>query len=261
MNIILPVSHADSHLLEVMLKIWDAGYAPDPDRHRVIVVATHARHAVADKRLMEKYVDMVLSLPFEPTGGWPSACNIHFLNTAIWVRDNLLAQPWYWMELDTVPTSRGWADLLERMHIDGGKRFMGMNVATRKLKADGTPFIDSLDAHMVGTGIYPPDSSDVINAVTEAIELGSPAVPWDIAARFITRTSLTIANSVMSHRWGTVGYSVTHTESGSTLNCSNRPANPPGANYAGPIALPKAVVHGCKDDSLARLVLAGQLLD
>jgi len=253
MDIVIPVSRSDYHFLLPMIRILQADVRPGVGHRMVCLAADEGlikEMSSFERGVLDGFFETVISIRPAATGGWPAACNKHFFAAANWCK-NEATGPWYWMELDTVPLFHGWADCLEDEYKKSGSMFMGMVVPTRKILQDGGILIDSLDPHMVGTGIYPKDTGGLMSAMRGMDE----SIPWDIQLRKLMMASCHNSD-MMAHRWGTENYRIS--KDGLALYCDSRKTNPRGADFGTPVILPKAIIHGCKDASLMNLVRASK---
>lgn len=195
--------------------------------------------------------------------GWPHACNQSFQKVAQWMATKLPNPlPWYNFELDNVPLQKGWLDALQKEYDDAKKDFMGVIVNTRGLAKDSEGKMVSVptgEKHMVGTGIYPPQygntSVKVPFLARHMIWGGRLPEPYDVQIRHEVVPYAHHTN-LIAHRFKTVNYRVV----GDKLVCDNAPDNPATADHSAPIPPGTLVVHGVKDDSLAKWVLAGGVI-
>lgn len=191
--------------------------------------------------------------------GWPLAPSRHFREVANHVAANYPHDAWYFFEADNTPLCEGWLAQFDRAFIASGKAFMGRIVPTRgwSFQADGRRVPQMGEPHMVGTGIYHPSFAK------KSVRLGTidrhmpwvqgPPEPFDIALRheivpFACNTPL------IQHNWQTQNYRV---EEGK-LVCSDTPEVSEGTSHAATWDGESIVIHGCKDGSLAELILAGK---
>lgn len=169
---------------------------------------------------------------------WPMVGNHMFYQSAIALYERHNRDPWYFFEADNWPIYRGWLNDFDVDYLGGGKPYMGAVNLTRigdEGKVNGT--------HMVGTGVYPFDFLGRVQAVHELDFL-----PFDVACQdeIVPHCHET---PLIFHAWNTGNYS--KTSEGQVIG---QDLGPNKGRYGGrPIPPATAVVHGCKDGSLARI--------
>ena len=182
----------------------------------------------------------------------------HFRIVAQTVSEKYTAGPWYFYELDNTPTQIGWLTKLQKEHHESGKAHMGAIVPTRGFSymQDGSLKPTMGEPHMVGTGIYHHEfgaRSPNIGQIDRVMPWAGPLEPFDIRLRheIIPHAHNTI---LIQHNWNTGNY---REESGKII-CDDLSGDP-NLSHAKPYSGYAAVIHGCKDGSLAKLVLADKL--
>lgn len=255
MNLLITASHADYERMPQMAELLKK-QGPYPG-HGIVLL--HTQDVPAQEA--ETFIDSVRSL-FNSAKvvaitalarSWPAGSAQCFIEVCRWAAMNATG-PCYNFELDNVPMKKGWLDTLEREYHGAGQPFMGCVVKTRGF-VDGQP-VSTGERHMVGTGIYPHDfakRSVKLNSVARIMAwVKTPLEPYDIQLRHEIVPQAHHTNKI-AHRFKTVNYRI----EGGQLVCDNQPGNPEAASHAAPVGADVCVVHGCKDDSLAKLVLAG----
>lgn len=182
----------------------------------------------------------------------------HFRLVAQKVSESYTAGPWYFYELDNTPVQPGWLTKLQREHHESGKAHMGAIVPTRgwEIQPDGTRKPAFGDPHMVGTGIYHHalfSKSAIISQIDRVMPWAGPLEPFDIRLRYevVPHAHNTI---LIQHNWNTGNYRL----EGSKIVCDDLSGSPE-TNHAKPYDGHAVVVHGCKDGTLADLVLADKI--
>jgi hypothetical protein len=152
----------------------------------------------------------------------------------------------------------GWLAKLQREHHESGKAHMGAIVPTRgfSMTQDGKMKPTMGEPHMVGTGIYHHAlgaMSPNIGQIDRVMPWAGPLEPFDIRMRLeiVPHAHNTI---LIQHNWNTGNYR----EEGGKIVCDNLSGDP-NLSHAKPYDGHAVVVHGCKDGSLAKLVLADKL--
>ena len=258
MVIVFPVSAADQHLvpplLQVITKLGPVG------NHTAFISSTptavaSAQHLFAGLKGLFSEVRIAV-LKNEPLGGWPDACNIHFRDTVKLIYDDpeLRTRPWYWFEVDNTPLKKDWVNLLQGEYNVAGLPFMGMVHPTHFTGPpgpNGEPTYVQRDSHMVGTGIYPGDLWDRSTMLHYMVQ------PFDVELQYEVVPHCHHTNSIQ-HNWCSGEY--VRAKNGRITCKSLHPYRSP-INHAMPLRSDAVVLHGCKDGSLAEIVLRKRNLD
>jgi len=196
-------------------------------------------------------------IDFHSNGATEAAAK-HFRAVAQTVSEKYTAGPWYFYELDNTPIQIGWLSKLQREHHESGKAHMGAIVPTRgfSIMPDGSLKPSFGDPHMVGTGIYHHAMgalSPNIGQLDRSMPWAGPLEPYDIRLRYevVPHAHNTI---LIQHNWNTGNYRV---ENGQIV-CDDLSGDV-NLSHAKPYDGHAVVVHGCKDGSLAKLVLADKI--
>ncbi len=179
--------------------------------------------------------------------GWPEAPNHLFYNTAQFLQEQENADPWLFCEPDFQPLWAGWLDAFDSEYVLVAKPFMGAINDTRfrdrvngGIKLDGT--------HMVGAGIYPANFFTCCKSVHFLEHL-----PYDIEiqAEVVPQCHET---KLIFHAHNTRNYKMID---GQVIGEDVNKPDPAGGihHFYGGRPIPKgtAVIHGIKDDSLAKI--------
>jgi hypothetical protein len=258
MNLVIPTSRFDKHLLpDLALVLKKFG----PYRgHKLVVFAaeTATQEANAFVESLRPDFDAVavehITLGVE---GWPIAPNRMFRMMAETIITKHNDAPWMLMEPDCTPVRDGWLQDFDLAYKKAGKPYFGCIVHTRVVKQNpdaGDP--PPNEQHMVGgaAAIYPANAaarSTVMPSLDRQMPWSRlPLEPYDIRMRYEIIPHAA-HNGLIAHRWGTVNYKAT--EEGFT--CENAHDSPPNVNHAFLVPSTATLVHGCKDGSLARLIL------
>jgi len=249
--IIIPISASDAHLLpdftKNLLHFGPINSAnPEGPKHGIRIVPTYSVRELGTKLandLAPICSDIVVDpLDCDPIGGWPNACNVHFIKayTALW-RAKIERTTW-WFEVDNTVDREDWVNLTSAEYMQARKPFMGAVVPTYGTRADGT--VVTSGKHMVGTGIYP-------NwwARDPKVWMSMPGnVPFDVYLQdmIVEQCHPTL---LIQH----VGRTQNFTRRGHHIIYDDK-LMPEGISYASSIRPEAVVIHGCKDGSLARLL-------
>lgn len=259
MILAFPVSSADYKLLPTLSKVL-AKFGPYAGYKAVIFptreVENDAKKFVAEITPLFTQVDIqVIDLGIT---GWPLASNRHFREVATHMGAKYPGEAWYFFEADNTPITADWLPKFDREFSSSGKAFMGKIVPTRgwSWNSDGKRIQAMGPPHMVGTGIYHPSfakKSVKLNSVDRVMPWAGAPEPFDLALRdeiipFAHNTTL------IQHNWQTQNYRMDR----GNLICDDTPAVTEGTSHAETWDGDSVVIHGCKDGSLAKLVLSGE---
>jgi hypothetical protein len=260
MNLVIPTSRFDTKLLPDLAKVIKK-FGPYKG-HRLIVVPTETAVQEANDfcasiaSLFDAAVVEPVTLNVE---GWPIAPNRMWREIALLMQRKYGQDHWFLMEPDVTPVADLWLQALDTEYKKSGKPYMGCIVPTRHVRRlpDGRTERTTIGEHMVGgVAIYPPYAASKSVLITtldrQMVWAREPLEPYDVRMRFEIVPHAKHSDSIC-HRWGTVNYA----QDGDTVTCSPSPNNPEGTDHSGPIPAGTLVVHGCKDGSLAKLVLGG----
>ncbi len=259
MKIAIPVSAHDKHLLpdltDALLKLGGL------EEHPIVFFPTPAAkdttYEHAEQLGAETYP---LTQDFE--GGAPVACNRHFASAVFALAKMGNTDPFLWMEVDMLPVKPRWADRLFEDYRMGGTPFRGVLVNTPFNENGQIVFRDN-DQMMMGTGIYPPNMErderikplllDLAKPVSmnPRDEYGNP-IPFDVYLRWPIRNIGVSHTELIADMWATQNYRCT--PEGivcESVDHGDRVVRPRG----GLLSAKALLVHGCKDGSLADIVL------
>lgn len=261
---VFPVSTSDSSLIDPLhAAIKHLGGMQG--RKCVAIGDQSARDAVdylADRlenlnAKVEKHI-----FPFTCEDGWPRACNRYFtVAAALMAKQD---EPFYYFELDNTPIKAGWLDKIEGEYMAGlarGKPFMGYLVPHR-VNRNG---VWSDDGNVMnGSGVYPSLYGHVSLLIRE---VARQSVPWDVYMRWEMVNDCKDANDFLLFNWHSTNYrwkDCLDEATGATaprLVCDidKRPGGILHNGKSDPVESRHFIVHGCKDGSLSRMVVAGEI--
>jgi len=268
MIIVIPLASCDADNLERHLACLER-FRPNPEQDFGLIIPT------PDANRNPQFLDAIaryracfgvgrcdlMELPNTPDGGWPVAPNIHFQFAVIYVRSFCehigQFQPWMWLETDALPCRDNWTIILMDEYRNAGKPFLGVEYPTIVYE-DGVKMIEG--THMMGVAIYP---ADYQNHPCERRN-GSPPAAWQFprSGEYGPATSFTINcrhehwpffnTKLIVHHPRTKNWRVV---SGTILECEEVESKFP-LGSGGRVDIAGAVlIHGCKDESLAELIL------
>ncbi len=253
MKIIVPVSTHDKHLLpaftDCLLKF--GGLEEHPVLFFPLPAAKEETFVAAERLGAEVH-------PLEQNyeGGSPLAPNRHFANTVFALGQMGNTSPFLWMELDMLPVKPRWAVALFEDYRYGGTPFRGAVVDT-PFDDNGSLVFRSGDTMMMGTGIYPPnmDRDERIKPLLADLTkpgIWNPPDEFDVYLRWVIKNIGVSNTPLISDMWATQKYR--RTAEGvvcESVDHGDRVVRERG----GLVSRSAVLVHGCKDGSLARLLL------
>lgn len=266
--ILVPVSASDVGLLETWVSPFLAvGGAP---KAQVLFIPTamvqsRARQAAEAIKGLCAGVQ-VIPLERDPKGGWPRASNEHHFWAMVArgkLPDARRTSPFIWMEVDAPPTRPTWYEELHTFYQMecGGHGFAGHirprieDIAPRPRVLPGvtppphTPqFLERPDdPYMEGVCIYPGNYEQMVDGMFRGID---GKMGWDERLRHYFKRDWH-STDLIEHHWRTVNYRM---EDGKMV-CDDGPDNQFGTKHGGIVSDRAAIVHGCKDGSLSRLIV------
>lgn len=258
MKIVLPLSDSDKHLLEPLLDLLC--HFGKLANHSVTLAPAfsqrEAAQAAADRlRQVCDNVD-VLDLEFEGDGTWPNSPNKHWAMTmqAIHAKGN--KEPVFWMELDCTPIDSNWADALDNEWRRGRKAHCGLVLPKPSVGPNKVLFYEADDLFLMGCSIYNPRMLDnpMIRPMFQNLLTGAHSEAWDFYLRGHLRKDGWHHTDLICDRWNTENYRY----EGLKLVCDPRKTDVVHQDYANADCSKAVLIHGCKDSSLARLILSGE---
>lgn len=265
MKIVFAVSSGDLHLLEPQTQLqefhgglqdFEVFLAPSND-----VAATVENHYLERYRMMAKSAN-ILNIQYNEVGSWPHGPNKHWCHTVYALDAQKNRDCWLWYEMDMwslVP----WAKALQDEYLMGGKRCLGRIVPTPHRDASDRIVYKEDEEMMMGCAIYPAQMTTVpeFQAIAQGLINGPvtalPNVrvdPFDLKLRgFFKKAGWTNSKSI-GDRWNTLNYRM----EGGNLVCDSGPARFKDMAHHDTDISGALLIHGCKDDSLAKLILSGE---
>jgi hypothetical protein len=238
MLIVIPVSRHDSKLIEDFCDIVSL-FSPYK-KHNLLVVSRPSDKGYADivfERLNSCFKESSIHI-FADEGphGWPHGPNFYWYQTIVYLKSINNPLPWFWMELDVTPIQEGWIDSLEEEYKNLGKPCLG--VIQRA---------DNILTHLAGTAIYPPNIDLICDSWKSVIETDIAFDMW-CSAELVP---LCAESKLIQHNFRTEDYRCTNLG----MKGIDKNFRPNGDRFDNVIRPETAVVHGCNDGSLARLLL------
>lgn len=246
MLLVIPVSEADMHLADDVVALIKA-FGPY-HHHDLLVVGTEENAASMNKLLGELtplFNKSDIRVFQGGVKGWPLGPNFYWRSTILHLYEQTsdIGMPWYWFELDNTPLKQGWLDTLQVEYNRSNAIFMGPKHATYVKGPEGELVVQGY--HMCGTAIYP--SNFVEHSTLWRVEGGIAFDVW-VQWEVLPKLHETL---YMQHNWKTRNYR----RKASRIISDNFDMPHPDLHTNNPIAPDAVVCHGCKDGSLARLIL------
>ena len=258
MKIAIPVSAHDKHLLpdltECLLKLGGL------EEHPVVFFPTPAAKDTAYEHA-ERLGAETYPLTQDFEGGAPVACNRHFASVVFALAKMGNTDPFLWMEADMLPRTPRWADKLFEDYRYGGTPFRGVIVNT-PFNVNGKIAFRDNDQMMMGTGIYPPNMERDERIKPLLLDLAkpfsmNPREPFDVYLRWPILNIGVPHTELIADMWSTQNYR--STPEGivcESVDHGDRVVRPRG----GLVSSKAVLIHGCKDGSLADIILGrGQI--
>lgn len=247
MLLVVPISQSDKHLIPNTERAFEL--FPPGNKHELLVVGTPNVKPDVESLVgfLAKYFDLSAAHNFDQDNylGWPSAPNYYFQQVCFHVAP--LDTPWFWFELDCTPLRAGWLSAIESEYNDGLRTFMG--VVERTYRGFDGKLLDEADGgnHMAACGVYP---GDITGSVVPLRGVSSTDIPWWSFLQWYIAPYARHTNLIQNN-YKTKNY---HKEDGKIVcdSCNNTAW---GNHYNNPISDKAALVHGCKDGSLLKLLI------
>jgi hypothetical protein len=252
MNIAIPVSNHDKHLLPTFVKVLQ--HFGGLEEATICFFTTPSAKAEAHEAAAALNAT-VHTFEVDFAGGWPVASGAQFAATVFTIPNIGWNGPWLWMELDMLPVKRGWVQAIRNGYTLCGSPFMG-NVVPTAWVEEGKLVVKEDDLMMMGCGVYPanmdrdqrfrPLLSDLVKPADR-----NPHTPFDFYLRHAMNQAGIANTMLIADMWQTHEYKRT----GKGITCKPVPLDKPRRERGGLVPPEAVLVHGCKDGTLAELLL------
>lgn len=271
MKLVVPVTSFDLKLLEPftsVLEYWggledfDILFVPSS------AVILEVEPFVDRLRLIAKSAN-VFNVGYNEAGRWPDGPNRHWAHTVYKMDEAVPAGQagdcWLWHELDMFAIQAGAYKSIVNKHLQGAKFFTGKVVATPHRDGAGNITYHpngKEDVMMMGCAVYPSGMSKnaEFRAMAEGLVNGSAGIAgspqmngWDVELRYFFKKKGWTHTDLIGDRWNTINYRL---EDGK-LACDAGPTPFKNRSHNTTDITGAALLHGCKCDSLAKLILSG----
>lgn len=256
---VFPVSKSDAHLIDPLCDV--IAYLGGMKGRQTIVVSDPQSSKEAgylnDRLIKLDAKSQLHTFPQNFQQGWPVACNYYFLYTVGYLTNTLkIASPFYYFELDNTPVKAGWMERIGSewgTAVSQGKSFLGVLRDYYAKDAQG-----NLTVHgsiMNGSGVYPPNFGRVSPLLRSVAK--SP-LPWDVYMRWeicgpTRKPNVHDISQWVAFNWATENYRMENGEI--ACDVRKRPEGIITSDKVYPITQDTVLVHGCKDGSLAKLIM------
>lgn len=255
MRIAIPTSAHDAHLLPDTLKLLR--HFGRLENHSISFAPAQSQMALCEKAANEisdltQNID-ILPIMFEGDGRWPQSPNLHWTLTMEALVLKGCREPIFWYEQDFNPGEERWADKLEDVWRRGRKPLAGKIVPTPHRNAAGAIVFEPDDLMMMGCGVYAHNlfTHPQQHVYTGGFRSGETKEPFDVFLRGWLRGLGWTPTDAIGDRWNTKDYRF---EDG-VLTCSPGETQFKNRDHSQTDITGAVGVHGCKDGSLARLIL------
>lgn len=259
MKIIIPIGPKDATNLNLLVQtIVLMGEVKQP-----ILIVTVPSMLEQATQAQEELLKVCPNVELVDTGdefadGWHMGPNrmFHWVATHLHMEANQHA--WLWLEPDCCPMRSGWSDDLEQEYRDAHKPYMGFVRPQKHKDGNGVIYFKAGDNMMLGVAIYSPRMLDDQEMQPLFRNLGisarpaHPKYPWDIYLRWRFFARGVHDTPLIHDKWRTLNYR----REGDKIVCDPDPDAPMGTATGGVIPESAVLVHGCKDGTLQRLVIA-----
>lgn len=263
MKIIIPIGPKDATNLNLLVRtIALLGEVKQPIL--IVTVPSMLEQATQAHEDLLKFCMRVELVDTEDefADGWFMGPNrmFHWVATYLHMQEN--KHPWLWLEPDCCPLRTEWADSLEQEYRDAKKPFMGFVRPQKHKDENGVIYFKAGDNMMLGVAIYSPQMLNDPEMLPLFQNLGisarpaHPKYPWDIYLRWRFFKRGVHETALIHDKWRTLNYR----REGGKLVCDADPEAPMGTATGGDIPESAVLVHGCKDGTLQRLIIAENTL-
>lgn len=257
MKVVIPLSSKDVHLLPSFLEVQERLQALA--NYPVVLAPSGAvmfdAEGAADRLRLFCSSVTVMDVGYQEMGKWPQGPNSHWIRTVYALGAANNGDIWFWNELDCLPIVRDAYDVIKTAHGSGGKLFCGRIVDTPHRDGAGNIVKEKDDVMMMGCGVYPANIQMAPNfgPIAKGFIDGVNTEPFDKFIRWFASKHGMSHTDAIGDRWNTGNYRV---ENGA-LKCDALPTEFTARDHSKTDLKGAVVIHGCKDDSLAKLVLDG----
>ncbi len=212
----------------------------------------------------------VNTIDTEPQGGWPFAPNMHFWACAQLMFRQNPGIPWQLVELDCRPIRANAYDVIAGKYASCGAPFFGF-IGKTPWRTDQGKLTKSLwgdgDVMMSGCAVYPgnmierPECAGLMADFMKGQE--SIEAPWDMHLRFAMKAEGMAHTELIANHWNTENYRIVNGrlrgDSRKEHEIFEQHPDWERRECGGYVHDDAVMVHGCKDDSLFKLVISGDI--
>lgn len=194
---------------------------------------------------------------YEPEYGMPMDGGVLFFGAVFNLGRAQNQEPFLWLEVDSSPLVAGWLDLIQNDYLAKGKPCYG-NVVPLPFNVNGKLEMRPGEDYMMAVGVYPP-FMHIDEAIRPLIQdLGNPLSSnpkenFDTYIRGGIKKVGRVNSDLIADMWNTHDYKLVD----GGIECSPLPTDKLVRSRGGMVPATAVLVHGCKDESLRKLVTAG----
>lgn len=253
MKIVIPVSAFEfKKPLNVLGFIKSLRHFGPYKNHELLVVVRPSEHLFARQvyDLISDLFDKKTFHVFSADGelGWPAGPNFYWKETIQYLKDTDNKDPWLWMELDTLPLKPNWADTLEQEYIKQDKPCFGTIQDTTTVTKD--QYLITIAKHLQGTAVYPA-RLDKICGIWEYVDQLPTAFDvvcqWEIVPETQDTPLIQQGFRTINYKLKTDPFELKGEDNGDLNGV---------VTYDQPIKKEAVLHHGCKDTSLANIIVS-----
>lgn len=228
--------------------------------HELLVVSRPADRIIANHMLtkLEGLFRKASCFVFPTDGpsGWPQGPNYFWKQTILHLKQTGNTLPWFWMEVDVTPVKPRWLDLLQKEYEEKNQLHMGILMPTIHVTKKDRRI--TVAKHLQGTAVYASNLGDITtlwNYVDEVDTAFDVITQWEIVPFTANTNSVQQGFQTRKYKLSFDSKYSTRVIRGEDLGKLSIAG---AETYDTPIYKSTIVHHGCKDGSLAKLILETQ---
>lgn len=259
MKLVIPVSRHDIHALPNLIDtlIHFGGLSNHNCFFFSAPSVIEQVHEQAERLRPSMQEVVVKQALYEPEYGMPMDGGVLFFGAVFNLGRAQNSDPFLWLEVDSSPLVPGWLDLIENDYRAKGKPCYG-NVVPLPFNVNGKLEMRPGEDYMMAVGVYPP-TMHIDEAIRPLIQdLGNPLASnpkenFDTYIRGGIKAVGRVNSDLIADMWNTHEYELTADGITCKAVATDKLVRPRG----GLVPATAVLVHGCKDESLRKLVTAG----
>lgn len=257
MKLVIPVSKADRHLIPNFIECIEK--FPAGDGHDLLVMGSKENEEYIfdlEKKIKHLFDSSETLITPDTMLGWPMSCNYYFQQTCLHLRNDDELDAFLWFELDTVPLRSDWLDLISIEYYSDTtiavkeKRDPKIYLGARERVYEGRNgelIPESVAGHrMAPVGVYSSEicKAPVLNSLSMTNRHWSHVIQWYVVKELND-------SNLIQNNFRTQNY---RKENGKII-CDSISNLAWDVHWNNPVNENAVLIHGCKDDSLVKLLL------